>query len=99
VILNKTFKAHRVGPVYVPVASSPHTSTSPGYKPMVNLLDGVRNTAIYIASDVLGWNDKLLDELSSQNFGIPRSGKRGGEALKSREEDEEEPVPTGVPMV
>jgi hypothetical protein len=69
-----------------------------GYEPMVNLLDGIRNTALYIASDVLGWDEKALDELRHDTFGIPAGGKRVGEVLKSTLGEDEEPAgPTGVP--
>lgn len=70
-----------------------------GYEPMVNLLDDIRNTALYIASDVLGWDEKQLDTLKYDTFGITSGGKRVGEVLKSTTEDEESSAPKGVPSV
>jgi nucleoside-diphosphate-sugar epimerase len=48
-----------------------------GYDPMINLLDGIRNTALYIASDALGWDEKALDDLRQNTFGIYHLGVRG----------------------
>lgn len=59
-----------------------------GYEPMIKTLDGLRSELLWLASDVLLWNEDQMDKLQAAFFG-PNSGRRVGEVKKETDTSRE----------